>query len=170
MEMKESTVRVLNNRVEFTDALIGRINALAEREGWAIFNDKQIQRDDEAGTLACDADAVAHVRRLAEAGSFLHAAALDIHEFHGESQVPGKWHLFYIEAEANPLPFASTLKGYLVSSLAESRPAAERMARAAVRDALLEADADPVGVGVESCSYVGIVDRDVWKEVGELRP
>ena len=58
-------MRVLQSRLDFTESLIGQINALAEQEGWAVFNDRQIQRDDEANKFAGDEEALAHVRRLA---------------------------------------------------------------------------------------------------------
>jgi hypothetical protein len=109
------------------------------------------------------------VHAMAEPGRYPRDAALDIHEFRDQATAAGAWHLFYIEAEANPLPFESTLKGYLISSHGESRQAAEMLACAVVRDTLPEGVADPVGVGVDSCSYVGIVDRDVWRELGEIR-
>ena len=54
-------------------------NAAAELEGWAVFNDNEIQRDDEMDVFAGDWEAVAHVKRLAEAGSAMHLAALCLH-------------------------------------------------------------------------------------------
>jgi hypothetical protein len=57
------------------------INGWAMAEGWAIFNAEdrpEIQTDDDNPKHATDADAIAHVRRLANAGSALHRAALKI--------------------------------------------------------------------------------------------
>lgn len=48
----------------------------ADAEGWGIFNDNTIQRDDEADVFAGDDEAIAFVRRRAAEGSQLHAAAL----------------------------------------------------------------------------------------------
>lgn len=48
----------------------------ADAEGWGIFNDGEIQRDDEADVFAGDDEAIAFVRRRAIEGSHLHAAAL----------------------------------------------------------------------------------------------
>lgn len=58
--------------------LAGAINWFAEVEGWGLFNDGEIQRDDEADIFASDEEAVEHVRRLAEAGSALHREALSL--------------------------------------------------------------------------------------------
>jgi hypothetical protein len=51
----------------------------ALREGWMLFNDDEIQRDDEAGLFVSDEDALNHVARCAGAGSELHQLALSIH-------------------------------------------------------------------------------------------
>lgn len=52
------------------------VNRYALLEGWAIFNQREIQRDDALGRFESDDDALAHVRRLAKAGSRLHCEAL----------------------------------------------------------------------------------------------
>ncbi len=58
-------------------------NSYAVAEGWDLFDidtpdgpAKQIQKNDEATTFTCDAEAVAFVRRLANAGSKYHADAM----------------------------------------------------------------------------------------------
>lgn len=60
------------------DRPISAINDIVESEGWAIFNDGQIQRDDEMDVFTDDAEAIAHVRRCAAAGSAIHVAALKL--------------------------------------------------------------------------------------------
>lgn len=60
-------------------ALINKINQFAEKEGWAIFNGCEIQRDDELKFFVNDDAAIAHVRTLADRGSYLHATALTYH-------------------------------------------------------------------------------------------
>lgn len=50
----------------------------ADAEGWGIFNENQIHRDDEADAFASDADAVAFIRSCARRGSEVHAVALRI--------------------------------------------------------------------------------------------
>jgi hypothetical protein len=52
------------------------VNHFAQWEGWAIFNECTIQRDDELNVFASDDEAEAHVRALADAGSRLHREAL----------------------------------------------------------------------------------------------
>lgn len=53
-------------------------DSLGQAEGWALFNDDtSIQRDDEADRFASDEDALAYVRRMASAGSPVHAYALE---------------------------------------------------------------------------------------------
>lgn len=52
------------------------VDAVADAEGWGIFNGSDLQRDDEANTFASDDDARAYVERMAAAGSPVHAAAL----------------------------------------------------------------------------------------------
>ncbi len=52
------------------------VNRFAQFEGWGIFNDREIQRDDEMDRFGSDDDAVDHVRQLASAGSWLHREAL----------------------------------------------------------------------------------------------
>lgn len=54
----------------------GAVDAVADAEGWGIFNGGELQRDDEANTFASDDDARAYVERMAAAGSPVHAAAL----------------------------------------------------------------------------------------------
>lgn len=57
-----------------------RINAICEREGWAVFNDDhKIQRDDEMAVFDSDDAAIAHCWRCAEAGSAPHQIALALH-------------------------------------------------------------------------------------------
>lgn len=56
-------------------------NNLAELEGWALFECEgryQLQRDDEAGQFASDADAIIFVANLASAGSAYHRSALEL--------------------------------------------------------------------------------------------
>lgn len=56
-----------------------QVNAMAKREGWAVFDvgtAPSIQRDDELGAFQDDDEAFRHVTRLASAGSALHQAAL----------------------------------------------------------------------------------------------
>jgi len=55
-------------------------NTYAQKEGWALFDDGDIQRLDEADKFPHDADAIAHVRKLATAGSEYHMEAWEIHE------------------------------------------------------------------------------------------
>jgi hypothetical protein len=61
------------------------INAMAMKEGWALFDIGQdetvarIQRDDEAGVFANDDDAIEHIEKCAKAGSVLHKLALLAH-------------------------------------------------------------------------------------------
>jgi hypothetical protein len=57
-------------------ARVQTVNRFAQFEGWGIFNDKEIQRDDEMDRFESDDDALAHVRQLANAGSRLHREAL----------------------------------------------------------------------------------------------
>lgn len=57
-------------------ARVEAVNRFAQLEGWAIFNRRAIQRDDDLGRFASDEDAVAHVRQLATGGSRLHREAL----------------------------------------------------------------------------------------------
>ncbi len=59
-----------------------KINTVAEPEGWAIFNDREIQRDDEMDVFASDADAIDYVDQMARKGSLLHTSALAIHRRH----------------------------------------------------------------------------------------
>jgi hypothetical protein len=54
----------------------------ASREGWAIFNDCEIQCDDEAEAFESDEAAIRWIRFRAEAGSDLHQRALRIHDAH----------------------------------------------------------------------------------------
>lgn len=54
--------------------------ALAEAEGWAIFNGDEIQRDDEIDAFESDEAAETHVRTLAGLGSRLHQLAISIHD------------------------------------------------------------------------------------------
>lgn len=63
--------------------LIDAINLFAPNEGWAIFNECEIQRIDSqdiegAPQLATDADALQLVQERAANGSALHRAALDL--------------------------------------------------------------------------------------------
>lgn len=63
---------------------IDAINYFAELEGWAIFNDCEIQRidspdDGREPQFLGDDDAIEHVRACAEAGSALHLSAFAIH-------------------------------------------------------------------------------------------
>jgi hypothetical protein len=53
--------------------------AIAEGEGWGIFNDGEIQRLDEAVQFDSDEGAVGHVQRLADLGSLLHQVAIASH-------------------------------------------------------------------------------------------
>lgn len=76
------------------------------------------------------------------------------------------WHLFRIEAEVNPDPCDSTLKGFVVSALSDSQAKAEELARAAVEDHDSVPDAE--SCGVTYCGYLGVIDRDVFQELGEL--
>lgn len=48
-------------------------------QGWCIFNDTEIQRDDEAGVFDGDDDAIAYVRRQAKRGRPEAIRALEIH-------------------------------------------------------------------------------------------
>lgn len=60
---------------------INEVNRFAEREGWALFEcdgTLEIQRDDEMAVFVDDDAALAHVQRLADAGSALHSAALGL--------------------------------------------------------------------------------------------
>jgi hypothetical protein len=59
-------------------ARVQAVNRFAQFEGWAIFNDREIQRDDEMDRFASDDDAAAHVRHLACEGSRLHREALSL--------------------------------------------------------------------------------------------
>lgn len=61
-------------RSTFTPAL--SCDQVADAEGWGVFNDGEIQRDDEANKFASDADALAHVKARAAAGSAPHHEAL----------------------------------------------------------------------------------------------
>lgn len=54
--------------------------AQAATEGWGVFNDAEIQRDDEAEAFAGDDDAIRWVRFRAGSGSAMHQRALAIHE------------------------------------------------------------------------------------------
>ena len=68
------------------------VNRFAEREGWAIFNDCEIQRidcpdDGSAPSFRGDDGALRHVRQLADAGSALHRKALALIG-HGPSKAP----------------------------------------------------------------------------------
>lgn len=64
--------------------LVNSINRFAEAEGWAIFDLREIQKDDEAGVFIDDEEAVSFVRGLAANGSELHKTALALHN--GEVQ------------------------------------------------------------------------------------
>lgn len=59
--------------------IAAQINTACEQEGWAVFNDCEIQRDDELDAFASDDDAIAHVARLAMLGSQPHTLALALH-------------------------------------------------------------------------------------------
>ena len=59
-------------------ARVQAVNRFAQFEGWGIFNDQELQRDDEMDRFESDDDAVAHVRQLASAGSRLHCEALAV--------------------------------------------------------------------------------------------
>ena len=63
---------------EASQGEIDRINSVCFAEGWALFNDGDIQKDDEAGIFLTDADAIDHIKRLADAGSAPHKRALII--------------------------------------------------------------------------------------------
>lgn len=65
--------------VRHVDDVIHDVGVFADVEGWGIFNDGEIHRDDERGRFASDAQAIAHVERCAGAGSVLHGIALAIH-------------------------------------------------------------------------------------------
>lgn len=59
-------------------------DGIAKREGWALVNYDstgllQIQRLDEANVFNSDEAAIAHVARLAMAGSILHQEAMSLH-------------------------------------------------------------------------------------------
>jgi hypothetical protein len=54
------------------------INVFAQHEGWGIFNGTELQRDDELNIFANDDDALAFVKRLADAGSVLHQHAIEL--------------------------------------------------------------------------------------------
>lgn len=55
-------------------------NAAACAEGWAFFDDNAIHRYDDATLFDSDDDAIEHVRKLAAAGSALHAIAIKLHD------------------------------------------------------------------------------------------
>lgn len=57
---------------------VARINRFAEREGWAIFNDYEIQADADSLEFDNDDEALNHVRLLAAEGSALHREALEL--------------------------------------------------------------------------------------------
>ncbi len=58
---------------------IDAINDLAHSEGWAIFNECEIQKDDDFDSFDGDDAAIAHVERMAASGSRWHAKAIEIH-------------------------------------------------------------------------------------------
>lgn len=64
---------------EFRRELSEALPHLGQAEGWALFNDNtELSRDDEQDRFACDEDAEAYVRRMAAAGSPVHAYALEL--------------------------------------------------------------------------------------------
>ena len=58
--------------------MVATVNVFAECEGWAIFNENEIQRDDEMGIFPDDDAAILWVREMADRGSSLHRTALDL--------------------------------------------------------------------------------------------
>jgi hypothetical protein len=63
-----------------TSSWAARQTELALSEGWMVFNDCEIQRDDEASKFGTDEDAIAHVRARAAEGSATHQLAMAIHD------------------------------------------------------------------------------------------
>jgi hypothetical protein len=72
-------------------------------------------------------------------------------------------YLFFVEAEANPDPFTSTTRAFLVTASGSSQAAARRHARERVR---AEVPA-PFG-GANSSRFVGMLDRDVFLTLGDM--
>jgi hypothetical protein len=62
------------------------INRVAQSEGWGIFFDCEIQRDDEQGVYPGDEAAIAHIRARAGEGSAIHRQAILLHDWQSQPQ------------------------------------------------------------------------------------
>jgi hypothetical protein len=63
------------------EAIADHINFFAVHEGWGLFDDGVIQRDDEMGVFETDAAAVDFVRARARlTGSLVHQKAIELHD------------------------------------------------------------------------------------------
>jgi hypothetical protein len=91
------------------------------------------------------------------------------------------WHLFYIEAEVNHDPLDSTIKAWIVSGESDSQGKAEELVRAEITDNLPGVPDEPPDEvtaafasdewdepHVTCCKYLGVIDRDVFQEIGEI--
>lgn len=86
------------------------------------------------------------------------------------------WHLFRLEVQTNPDPLDSTVKAFIASAESDSQLKAEELARAAVLDSLPDVpdeecpheglEWDPPAV--DGCWYLGVIDRDVFIDLGVL--
>ena len=93
-----------------TEALHAEWNAKhaaqADAEGWGIFNQGEIQRDDEADKFASDADAFAFVCEKARAGSECHALALRVCGFDANGKP--------VDTDGNPLDGSKGLRVFYI--------------------------------------------------------